>query len=134
MMKFSCYFWKCGRNCGYKFVCWEYDSIFLLYGYAYVYWICNVLVTFCFSNCIDFPCWHFKRLYTMYCLWDVNFLTNCCQGIQIHYISFAKNIMTKIGRNSFGSSDDFGFLFHQNFINFFFNATSHHMVEFSCWF
>ncbi len=57
-MKFSCYFRKCGRNCGYKFVCWEYDFILLLYGYAYVYWICSVFVTFCFSNCIDFLCWH----------------------------------------------------------------------------
>jgi hypothetical protein len=68
----------------------------------------------------------------MYCLWDVNFLTNCCQGIQIHYISFAKKIMTRIGRNAFRSSNDFVFLFHQNFVIIFFNATSHHTVKFSC--
>jgi hypothetical protein len=39
--------------------------------------------------------------------------------------------MIGIGINSFGSSDDFEFLFDPNLINSFFNATLHHMVEFS---
>jgi hypothetical protein len=131
MMMFSYYFHKCGRKCGYKFVYWEYDFILLLHGYPYVHWICNVFATFCFLNCIDFPCWHLGGCLLCIVCGMSTFLPIVAKGFKYITLSFAKKIMIGIGKNSFGSSDDFEFLFHPNLINSFFNATSHNMVELS---